>query len=273
MTLPLASLSDETLLLTAAAAGVPDDVARQRRLAASRGESRRLIRGVYITDAAWLTLDPATRHAASVLAVIETRRNPPIVGHESAAILWGMPIIGPFPTRVHTVTARDAATRSTTDVAVHREAMSADDIVELDGVLVTSPLRTLTDLARTASFDQAVAAIDFALNPKRATRMVQATRQQLLEHLAAAARPRGEVRARRAILFGRPHVDNAGESRSRVLIDRLGFPEPLLQVRHRNPPGRLVLRRFRVAGVHAHRRVRWQRQVSEGGVPPRDDPG
>jgi hypothetical protein len=109
--------------------------------------------------------------------------------------------------------------------------------MEIDGVLVTSPARTLLDLARTVSFGNAVVAIDHALNPDRADPPVLVLADELSEALAAARSARGLVRAQRAIDFGRPNVANPGESLSRVAIFELGFPDPELQCRHRNPRG------------------------------------
>ena len=87
------------------------------------------------------------------------------------------------------------------------------------------------------SFADAVVALDHATNRRRATPEVLVYVEELSDMLARAESVRGSARAQRAIDFSRPNADNPGESLSRVAIYELGFPDPELQVRHRNPRG------------------------------------
>jgi hypothetical protein len=230
-------LDPQTGLFLVKQIGVSDTDARQARREVHLGQATRLRRGVLTTAERWARLSAEQKYRDSIRAVVETRKHDPVISHQSAAVLWGIPLGVAFPRAVHLLAQPTSHARSKNGVIVHRTEFDWADIVEIDGVLVTSPARTLLDLARTVSFGNAVVAIDHALNPDRADPPVLVLADELSEALAAARSARGLVRAQRAIDFGRPNVANPGESLSRVAIFELGFPDPELQCRHRNPRG------------------------------------
>ncbi|WP_139368658.1 hypothetical protein [Agreia bicolorata] len=184
----------------------------------------------------WVGFDTHSRQLANILAVDSTHRHP-VFGHVSAAAIWGLPLADrAWPAEVHVIAGQSSYARSKNGVVVHRQQVDDGDVVERNGVLVTSLERTTIDLARTMPFPVAVAAIDLTLYEKRAGRHVLA-REQLIEALLRSPRTNGRARARRAIDAARVGADNAGETLSRLAIIKLGFPEPLLQVQHVNPRG------------------------------------
>jgi hypothetical protein len=215
----------------------PESEGRAIRRGSTAGVHVRLRRGFYADNDRWKGATRRDRHLAHVRAVVESRLAPPVIGHESAAVLWGFPLVETWPRAVHVIADPSSHARSKNGVVVHRELLEPEDVVEIDGMLVTRPLRTLLDLARAARFSTAVAAMDFALNPKRATAGLRVSSEALLTRLDSLDGGRGLVRAERAIRFARPLVDNPGETLSRIAIDALGFPEPELQLRHVNPRG------------------------------------
>jgi len=197
---------------------------------------RRLRRGVYVAADAWFGFDTHSRQLANLLAVDSTHQHP-VFGHASAAAIWGLPLADrPWPEEVHVITGPGSYARSKNGVVVHRQHVGDGDVVERNGLLVTSLERTAIDLARTMPFPIAVAAIDFTLHERRAGRHVL-TRERLFEGLLRSPNTNGRARARRAIDAARIGADNAGETLSRLAIVRLGFPEPVLQVQHVNPRG------------------------------------
>jgi hypothetical protein len=214
-----------------------DTDARQFRRSVDQGKGTRLRRGVFTSADRWGGLVSRDRYLDRIRAVVATRRHDPVVSHQSAAALWGIPLGGAWPHAVHVIAVPASRVRSKNGVFVHRTTFDWAEVAELDGVLVTSPARTLLDLARTASFEDAVVALDHAINPRRATPEVFSYPDELSEMLARCGSVRGSVKAQRAIDFARPNADNPGESLSRVAIFELGFPDPELQVRHRNPHG------------------------------------
>ncbi|TFC05925.1 hypothetical protein E3O42_01945 [Cryobacterium adonitolivorans] len=230
-------LDPQTGLFLVKKIGVSDTDARQARREVDLGQAIRLRRGVLTTAERWAALGPGHKYLDRIRAVVETRRLDPVVSHQSAAALWGIPLGGAWPRAVHVLVRPESHARSKNGVLVHRTEFDWEEIVEIDGMLVTSPARTLLDLARTVSFADAVVALDHALNPDRADPRVLVYAEELSETLARVGSARGQVRAQRAIDFARPNAANPGESLSRVAIFELGFPDPELQVPHRNPRG------------------------------------
>lgn len=197
----------------------------------------RIRRGAYASN------EPRDEDAAYDLrihAVLGTRRSPIVLSHYSAARSWGMPIVNRWPFAVHATSHPSSPRRSKNGVVIHRSALPDPDVVELDGVLVTSRLRTLVDLAATAPLRDAVAALDHQLR-------VGAVEHEALKDAALDLEGmRGRVPARKAIAFASPLAGSVGESFSRVLLHELGFPEPELQHRFETR-GRLRYADFRWA--------------------------
>ncbi len=121
-----------------------------------RGVIRSVRYGVYVMSgvpsgaiegarAEWLATDPA-RTAAERGDDVE----PVVVSHETAARIHG---IGDLPAgAVHLTSSRRIQTRQR-GVAIHRGKLNAKEWVNLDGLPVTSPRRTLEDLASSGRWD------------------------------------------------------------------------------------------------------------------------
>jgi predicted transcriptional regulator of viral defense system len=154
--------------------------------AAKRGSLHRVARGVYIDATVWAMAKPRERYLALVHAVARTRRSRQVVSHQSAAAIHGLPLIG-IPLSVH-VTVRDEASRRSSGVITSHVARLFDsDVVEIDGLLVTSVERTLMDVAATSTFAAAVAAMDAGLLVDRwGKREPLTTRERLLSQWEAA---------------------------------------------------------------------------------------
>ena len=173
------------------------------------------------------------RYDLRIAAVVGTRHSPVVVSHYSAARVWGFPIANVWPREVHVTVGLESAKRTKNGVVVHRYALTDAEIVEHDGILVTSRLRTLIDLCRIAAFRDAVVALDNAL----ASDAAPLAKEELLDALGAQGTVRGAARAGRAIDFATPLAASPGESFSRVLIHELGFPAPELQHEFRTAIG------------------------------------
>lgn len=213
----------------------PSRVQRSRR---SR-ELVRVRRGFYVTGDQWDAATIDERHRMRVRAEVLSAAAPLVLSHHSAAVMHGLPSIGPWPERVH-MTATDATGgRSGGARAVHRTG-PPPATVEIGGVTVTSLARTLADIAIASPAQVSVPMLDAAL--RRQTRRdasgrydarnrVEALRNEVLETVDAIAPVRGRRSAEFAIAFADPLAANAGESLSRVRIAELGFEVPELQVR------------------------------------------
>ncbi|MEP6479569.1 MAG: type IV toxin-antitoxin system AbiEi family antitoxin domain-containing protein [Rhodoglobus sp.] len=204
---------------------------RPFRRAVLRGDVVRIHRGAYVSAEEWSGLDRHERYRRHVIAAALASRSKPVLSHQSAAVLWGVPLIGEWPKAVHVLTTISAGTR--TENGFHRHASETldDEIVESDGVRFTSFARTLIDLAKDTTFASAVAGLDWSLRaPSRGADprvRIEALRQYVELHPIA----RNRRKVQRALGFANPLAESPGESLSRVVIHELGFPAPELQSR------------------------------------------
>ncbi|MCU1577771.1 MAG: hypothetical protein JWP70_2475 [Leifsonia sp.] len=211
-----------------AAIGVDD---RQLRAARAQEHVRRVRRGAYVPMDVLNALSSDARYDLRIAAVLGTRRSPVVLSHYSATRIWRLPIVNRWPREVHITAPPQSGRRTKNGVVVHRHELRDDEIVELDGMLVTSRLRTLVDVARIATFRDAVAALDSSLQQGLVTT------EELEAERRSIGVPGGESRARRAIEFASPLAALPGESFSRTLMHELGFPPPELQHEFSTPGG------------------------------------
>jgi len=202
------------------AAGMTDDELRRLR---RRGELTAIERGTYVGSADPRLRARDARHALLVAAAVPRVATDAVISHVSAAILHGLPIWNIPLGRVHTTRPKRSGGLRTGRLHVHTAPLDPDEIVLVDGVAVTSPLRTLLDLARTAGFERAVVVADAALHRHLVART------DLLTGVQRFARWRGAPEARRVAAFADPRPESPGESRSRVAMARLGVVPPVLQ--------------------------------------------
>jgi hypothetical protein len=112
------------------------------------GELHRLRRGAYINGT--LPLDAADRHRLLIRATMSGLRRSAVVSHQSAAVLLGLPLWDVPLDRVH-VTRRPRAWNDTGRVlCCHVARLRDDEVIELDGLQLTGPVRTALDLARSS---------------------------------------------------------------------------------------------------------------------------
>ncbi|MGH2670262.1 MAG: type IV toxin-antitoxin system AbiEi family antitoxin domain-containing protein, partial [bacterium] len=82
-----------------------------------------------------------------------------VISHRTAAALWGL--AGFAPGRVELTVPRRRERKA--PGVVHRNALSAPDVTILDGIPVTTPARTLIDVASAATREAMEEAVDDAL--------------------------------------------------------------------------------------------------------------
>lgn len=202
---------------------------RPRRLV-DRGILHRLNRGQYVAQREWELLSKDQRYQVRVLAAATSRTAPPPLSHESAAVMWGFPVLGAWPLEVHFLSGRTSGGRSYSGIRIHAVGFDARDVVMRDGVLVTTVERTVVDLAARLDVKSAVAVIDRSLAVDRFGRVPPLTKKVKLRETLERMLPfRGSVRARALIEFGTELSGSTGESCSRVDIALNGFPDPVLQ--------------------------------------------
>ena len=198
-----------------------DELAAQVR----RGELVRLQRGSYVRTPAQVPIEQSARHRLVVAATIAGLRLTGVVSHASAAALHGLPLWDVRLDRVHVLRRPPANGSGSARVHLHIAEVDDGELTVVDGVPVTGMTRTVVDVARSESFEAAVVIADAALASGRTTA------DGLAQCLTSMGPVPGTRRAARVLAFADGASESVGESRSRVLMHRLGLPAPDLQVR------------------------------------------
>lgn len=143
----------------------------------------------------------------------------------SSALLMGLPMIGRPPTVAQLV--REGGRQGAHGRDRHRRVspLASSDTWTYEGVDMTSPSRTVVDIARAESFRNAVVVADAAL--RRGVSL-----EELESVLARMRQWPGVVQARRAVRFADGRAESPGESLVRVasLRESLPVPEPQVEV-------------------------------------------
>ncbi|WP_127131851.1 hypothetical protein [Georgenia sp. SYP-B2076] len=211
--------------------GSPIILTRQRTNLGLEGNERRgaaeprltrVRRGAYVDAAVWERSRPAARYWLLVQATVAAARSEVILSHESAAAALRIPVVGPWPQRVHVVGEVAGGGRSS-GLIVRHGVRRLPAVVLVGGQAVTSVARTVLDLARTRTFASGLASADYAL----ATDAI--TQAELLAELEGMRGTRGYRRARRVVAMADGRSGSVGESLSRAQMHELHLPIPELQ--------------------------------------------
>lgn len=216
--------------------------------AVSHGDLVRLRRGVYLARASWPD-DPAARHLLRARA--EVAANPSgVLSHQSAALAWGMPSPGrPWEDLPVAITLPSGTgVRAVRAVGEHHTARlpPGQVITDADGTPVTSPARTVVDLADGLGLPEALVLFDAAARLLCAGFVAQVRRQDYTnphladaarEHLREVAGSRRRTSLAASIALAEPCRESAAESLSAGHFALAGLPRPEYQAPVRTPAG------------------------------------
>ncbi len=186
------------------------------------GTLHRVAPGCFVPADVWQQLWPREQHVLLVRAHVPLVDSRCVVSHSSAAAVHGWADLDTLPARIH-VTRDRGRPQLRSLVRIHVAPLAVDDIVEVDGLRVTSPLRTAIDVAHDIPFAGAVAAVDSALHLDMFDKTV------LSEAFARYAERRGREEARHVLRFSDGRAESAAESLGRIVLCELGAPKPVLQ--------------------------------------------
>lgn len=212
-----------------------------RRSLALRCRSGELIRvrpGVYAETTVWQGLRNWERDRARITAAVAQGRGPRVLVQQSAAVMWGLPVIG--GSREVMLLATDSSHGRRRGDLRWTGRQLLEPLSQLDGLLLTSRAQTVIDMAAYLPFDRAVAAMDHVLRSDPARNLPALEKdalQALAKHLPAQAK---RTRAQRVIDFADSRAESPGESYSRAVMHRYGFPPPDLQYEFLSPDGRVI---------------------------------
>lgn len=154
--------------------------------------------------------------------------------HWSAAALYGLPLPDKGVDRVWITRPGDRGGFTRGNLHVVHCPLVDEDVVAGHGVSLTSPARTVVDVARHSSFRDGVMVADAALHRSLCTV------DDLTAQLESARRRPGNARARAIVAFADCRSESPGESAIRVSIKRAGLPMPELQVQVYSSNGLLL---------------------------------
>lgn len=197
------------------------------------GGLTRVRRGVYSVpqpDDAKLSAGEkdALRYRALVRAAAQSLDRPVFTSYSAAALL-GLPILGNWPDVVYVMARGANGSRRPGVVSVAR---TGDYCVRyLDGCAVTSVEFTLIQLCRHASLGAALTAADAALHVRRTWGAPPplTTGDRLVEEHERLKPYPGSRRADEVLRRATTLADTPLETASRLVIEELGFPQPVLQ--------------------------------------------
>jgi len=209
---------DDRLTTTADLTRVGVGVGELRRRVA-QGSLVRVRRGVFRRAG---DLPSATAHRLLIDATLGDLGAGAVISHASAGILHGLPVPVSALGRVSVSHARRGRGHVTRGVRDRGCPVPESDVIEIEGMPVTSLARTVVDLGRDLSFDWGVAVADYALRAGLA-------REVLAVQVERSRRWPGNARARAVVSFADARAESPGESRSRALLAQAGLPAPTLQ--------------------------------------------
>lgn len=164
----------------------------------------------------------AKRHLLLAAAALLLLHCEPVLSHRSAVLAWDLPLLGAIPSDVELTTSRQNRRRST-GLAIHTARTPPHHRAAVGGLAVTTPARTISDVARSSSVQAALVVADTALHRQLCT----------VTDLEQVVRDcwtwRGIPRTKRMIAFADGRSESPGESLSRLAIADHGLPEPELQ--------------------------------------------
>lgn len=183
----------------------------------------RLRKGVYVERAPFERLQPWTRYAVRVHALLKAQPDA-VLCLESAAVVHGVPLFGETKD-VHIYDANRAKSWRHDDISVHASA-DEREIVEVGGIRVTSLADTISDLARVVPPAQALAMADAAISPAQGGTL---RIDELRQRGADQQNRRGLIRRHWVWKNADARSESPGESVSRAVIRWSGFEPPVPQ--------------------------------------------
>ncbi|MFK0041248.1 hypothetical protein ACIQTW_15550 [Paenarthrobacter sp. NPDC090517] len=232
-------MASQELILASDATRIGQD-ARQLAKQAKRGELVRVRRGTYARHAYWAELNERQRHGLQAAALVNTTRTPPIFNLQTAALLWGLGVVG-VPKHLCTVTADPTGGRSKHGI---RRSFGVRDngVAQLGEFRVTDKIRTTIELAASLNFAEALAIVDSSRRNQKWGDALQVDNwnkdkpwgppsgvDELIGAVSALTSQSRKRRAGMVIELSTDESESVGESMSRAQMILLNFPVPSLQ--------------------------------------------
>ncbi|MBY6412214.1 hypothetical protein HQ346_10850 [Rhodococcus sp. BP-252] len=226
---------------------------------------RRLRPGKFVSRSEFDTLSATEKHRVIAEAVYSSATaDDTVVSHVSAAVFHGLDVEASDLRRVHLTRNRIGGSRKSKLRIVHAAAYSPSEVTLVDGVRVTTLARTIADIGRSLTFENAVCLADLAARRKKLTR------DQVLAVLDACPTHPDNRKARRVANFMDGRAESGGESLCRIVLHELGYA-PRLQVGLADADGEFARVDFYLDDIFTvvefDGRIKYGRLVPEGQTP------
>lgn len=219
---------------------------REIRSAIRSGLLIRIGAGLYAPTTLYRGMTDEEKLVTRSRAVFHRHGGSVALTHQSAAAVHGITLWGAPVDEVHVTRLDRGRSRHEAGVQHHVGGMGASDIVEIDGVLVSSPDRCVWELACEQSPESAIVSADAALHRGLVT-------ADSLHETSSRFRTWGGSRSGRlALSLADGGAESAGESRARYQFWRHGIPRPDLQFRVTDESGLFVARTDFAWQLHRH---------------------
>jgi hypothetical protein len=192
--------------------------------AVRRGLLVRLRHGTYALRRDHDPLSSEQRHRLLARSVLGRLGDGYALSHQSAAILHTGVSFGVDLETVHVTRLDGRKSRGEAGVQFHANALSDDDVVQVDGALVVAPARAVFESACATDTESALVTINAAVNS------AGVAPEELIDLAQRFQEWPGGRTARLAMRLADPGCESVGESRSMYMFYRGGLPRPDTQV-------------------------------------------
>jgi very-short-patch-repair endonuclease len=215
------NLTDVVWLRRDALANGYDDRAIARKLRS--GEWCRIRHGAYVSRGLWDDLDSTGRHRVVARAVLRTSHESTVLSHVSAAVEHGAPVWGIDLSVVHVTRTDGRARRKEAGVAHHRGVLPSDQVMLMNDVPATVPLRAALETTTIAPVEAALVTVDGLLRQGNTPPSELRVMAEQIRHWPDSLATNVVVR------LADPAHESAGESRTAYFLWRQGLPRPIPQ--------------------------------------------
>ncbi len=184
------------------------------------GELTRVRHGAYVSHPG---TDDLSWHLQLVAGTWPLLGEAAVLSHATAGAIHDLPLWAGMLDRVTITRPSGGHGRSAPHLRVRLAPLTDGEVVEVDGLKVTTLERTALDLARTLPYERAVAVLDSALHRG-------AGRSVMVDSLVSLRGFSGVGTARAALAFADGRAESVAESISRIRLHAAGIPAPELQV-------------------------------------------
>jgi hypothetical protein len=194
------------------------DKAVRREIASGRWI--RVRRGAYVLVEIYAQLTLTQRYDLFCRAAVRQAWTPVILSHTSSLAQWDCPLWDANLTEVHLTRPDGNTQRRYAQVRSHRGALIEGDVVEHNGLLVTSPVRAALEYTTLADVEHSLVEVDDLLHRK----LVELA--ELRARYAAMSQWPGTLITDLVLRLADGRSESVGETRARYLVWSQGLPAP-----------------------------------------------